>query len=93
VIVASLESRDFAGVWLSQSPAERVVPNDHFSARRTGWLEPELSGALLQSLGQPLEPFEGSITLFVKDKQHLEALVRKLKKVKGVMSVRRTDSA
>ncbi len=37
--------------------------------------------------------FEGNITLFVKDTQHLEALVRKLKKVKGVLSVRRTDSA
>ena len=33
--------------------------------------------------------FEGSITLFVKDTQHLEALVRKLKKVKGVMNIRR----
>jgi len=33
--------------------------------------------------------FEGNITLFVKDTQHLEALVRKLKKVKGVMGVRR----
>jgi GTP pyrophosphokinase len=36
--------------------------------------------------------FEGSITLFVKDTQHLEALVRKLKKVKGVMSIKRMDS-
>lgn len=36
--------------------------------------------------------FEGSITLFVKDTQHLEALIRKLKKVKGVMSIRRFDS-
>ena len=35
--------------------------------------------------------FEGSITLFVKDKQHLEALVRKLKKVKGVMNIRRLE--
>ena len=33
--------------------------------------------------------FEGSITLFVKDTQHLEALVRKLKKVKGVNSIKR----
>lgn len=33
--------------------------------------------------------FEGSITLFVKDTQHLEALIRKLKKVKGVMNIRR----
>jgi GTP pyrophosphokinase len=36
--------------------------------------------------------FEGSITLFVKDTQHLEALIRKLKKVKGVMNIRRLDS-
>jgi len=35
--------------------------------------------------------FEGTITLFVKDTQHLEALIRKLKKVKGVMSIRRLD--
>jgi len=35
--------------------------------------------------------FEGSITLFVKDTQHLEALIRKLKKVKGVMNIRRFD--
>jgi guanosine-3',5'-bis(diphosphate) 3'-pyrophosphohydrolase len=35
--------------------------------------------------------FEGSITLFVKDTQHLEALIRKLKKVKGVMNIRRTS--
>ncbi|MCK5135500.1 MAG: bifunctional (p)ppGpp synthetase/guanosine-3',5'-bis(diphosphate) 3'-pyrophosphohydrolase [Bacteroidales bacterium] len=35
--------------------------------------------------------FEGSITLFVKDTQHLEALIRKLKKVKGVMNIRRLD--
>ena len=33
--------------------------------------------------------FEGSITLFVKDTQHLEALIRKLRKVKGVMNIRR----
>ena len=33
--------------------------------------------------------FEGTIGLFVKDAQHLEALNRKLKKVKGVNSVRR----
>jgi len=36
--------------------------------------------------------FEGSITLYVKDTQHLEGLVRKLKKVKGVMNIRRLDS-
>ena len=35
--------------------------------------------------------FEGSITLFVKDTRHLEALIRKLKKVKGVMNIRRLD--
>lgn len=33
--------------------------------------------------------FEGSITLFVKDTQNLEALIRKLKRVKGVNSIRR----
>ncbi len=36
--------------------------------------------------------FEGSITLFVKDTQHLNALIRKLKKVRGIISVRRPDS-
>jgi len=36
--------------------------------------------------------FEGSITLFVKDTQHLEALIRKLKKVKGVMSIKRFEN-
>jgi GTP pyrophosphokinase len=35
--------------------------------------------------------FEGSITLFVKDTQHLEALIRKLHKVKGVLNIRRLD--
>ncbi|MFC2080359.1 RelA/SpoT family protein [Bacteroidota bacterium] len=35
--------------------------------------------------------FEGTITLFVKDTQHLEALNRKLKKVKGISSIRRID--
>jgi len=35
--------------------------------------------------------FEGSLTLFVKDTQHLEALIRKLRKVKGVMNIRRQD--
>lgn len=35
--------------------------------------------------------FEGTITLFVKDTQHLEALTRKLRKVKGVANVRRID--
>ena len=35
--------------------------------------------------------FEGSITLFVKDTQHLEALIRKLRKVKGVMNIRRVE--
>ena len=36
--------------------------------------------------------FEGSITLFVKDTQHLEALTRKLKKVKGVLNIKRLDT-
>ncbi len=36
--------------------------------------------------------FEGSITLLVKDTQHLEALVRKLKKVKGILNIKRLDS-
>jgi GTP pyrophosphokinase len=35
--------------------------------------------------------FEGTITLFVKDTQHLEALIRKMKKVKGISSIRRVD--
>jgi guanosine-3',5'-bis(diphosphate) 3'-pyrophosphohydrolase len=35
--------------------------------------------------------FEGSITLLVKDTQHLEALSRKLKKVKGVLNIKRID--
>ncbi|MEX2370021.1 MAG: TGS domain-containing protein [Bacteroidales bacterium] len=35
--------------------------------------------------------FEGKISLFVKDTQHLEALIRKMKKVKGVANVRRID--
>jgi guanosine-3',5'-bis(diphosphate) 3'-pyrophosphohydrolase len=35
--------------------------------------------------------FEGSVTLFVKDTQHLEALVRKLKKVKGILNIKRLD--
>jgi guanosine-3',5'-bis(diphosphate) 3'-pyrophosphohydrolase len=36
--------------------------------------------------------FEGSITLFVKDTQHLEALIRKLKKVKGVLQIKRFEN-
>lgn len=36
--------------------------------------------------------FEGTITLFVKDTQHLEALIRKLKRIKGISNVRRTDN-
>jgi len=36
--------------------------------------------------------FEGTITLFVKDTQHLEALIRKLKKVKGILSIKRMDA-
>jgi GTP diphosphokinase / guanosine-3',5'-bis(diphosphate) 3'-diphosphatase len=35
--------------------------------------------------------FEGTITLFVKDTQHLEALIRKLKRIKGISNVRRID--
>jgi GTP pyrophosphokinase len=35
--------------------------------------------------------FEGSLTLFVKDTKHLEALIRKLRKVKGVMNIRRLE--
>jgi len=35
--------------------------------------------------------FQGTITLFVKDTAHLEALIRKLKRVKGISGVRRTD--
>jgi GTP pyrophosphokinase len=35
--------------------------------------------------------FEGTIALFVKDTQHLEALIRKMKKVKGIAGVRRID--
>ncbi len=36
--------------------------------------------------------FEGTITLFVKDTQHLEALIRKLKRIKGISNVRRIES-
>jgi len=36
--------------------------------------------------------FEGSITLFVKDTQHLEALIRKLKRVKGVLNIKRFEN-
>jgi GTP diphosphokinase / guanosine-3',5'-bis(diphosphate) 3'-diphosphatase len=36
--------------------------------------------------------FEGFITLFVKDTIHLDALINKLKKVKGVLSVTRISS-
>ncbi len=36
--------------------------------------------------------FDGSITLFVKDTQHLEALIRKLKKVKGVLNIKRFEN-
>lgn len=35
--------------------------------------------------------FEGTITLFVKDTQHLEALFRKIRRVKGVSNIRRAD--
>lgn len=33
--------------------------------------------------------FEGTVTLFVSDTSHLESLIRKLKKVKGVMNIQR----
>ncbi len=36
--------------------------------------------------------FEGSITLFVKDTQHLEGMIRKLKRVKGVLNIKRLDT-
>ena len=36
--------------------------------------------------------FDGSITLFVKDTQHLEGLIRKLKRVKGILNIKRLDS-
>lgn len=36
--------------------------------------------------------FEGNITLLVKDTQHLEALVRKLRKVKGILNIKRLDA-
>jgi GTP pyrophosphokinase len=36
--------------------------------------------------------FEGSITLFVKDTRHLEALIRKLKKVKGILNIKRLEN-
>jgi guanosine-3',5'-bis(diphosphate) 3'-pyrophosphohydrolase len=35
--------------------------------------------------------FEGSVTLFVSDTVHLDALIRKLRKVKGVMNIRRVN--
>ncbi|MFZ5941888.1 MAG: RelA/SpoT family protein [Bacteroidota bacterium] len=36
--------------------------------------------------------FDGTITLMVKNTQHLEAMIRKLKKVRGVINVRRVDT-
>ncbi len=36
--------------------------------------------------------FDGTITLMVKNTQHLEAMIRKLKKVRGVVNVRRVDT-
>jgi len=36
--------------------------------------------------------FEGSITLFVKDTQHLEGMIRKLKRVKGILNIKRLDA-
>ncbi|PID91460.1 MAG: RelA/SpoT family protein [Bacteroidetes bacterium] len=35
--------------------------------------------------------FEGSVTIFVKDSKHLEALIRKLKRVKGVNNIQRMN--
>ena len=36
--------------------------------------------------------FEGTITLFVKDTNHLDTLTRQLRKVRGVMNVKRIES-
>ena len=36
--------------------------------------------------------FAGSITLFVKDTQHLEGMIRKLKRVKGILNIKRLDA-
>jgi len=36
--------------------------------------------------------FDGTITLMVKNTQHLEAMIRKLKKVRGISNVRRVDT-
>ena len=35
--------------------------------------------------------FEGSITLFVKDTGHLDVLIKRLAKIKGVLSVSRLE--
>lgn len=35
--------------------------------------------------------FEGSITLFVKDTSHLDALIRKISKIKGILNVSRLE--
>jgi GTP pyrophosphokinase len=35
--------------------------------------------------------FEGSITLFVKDTGHLDLLIRKISKIKGILSVSRLE--
>jgi GTP pyrophosphokinase len=35
--------------------------------------------------------FEGTITLFVKDTRHLDVLIRKLVRIKGVLSVTRME--
>jgi GTP pyrophosphokinase len=37
--------------------------------------------------------FDGTITLFVKDAKHLQGLIAKMMKVKGVMNVRRLESS
>jgi guanosine-3',5'-bis(diphosphate) 3'-pyrophosphohydrolase len=35
--------------------------------------------------------FEGSITLFVKDTSHLDVLIRRISKIKGVLHVSRLE--
>jgi len=36
--------------------------------------------------------FEGNVTFFVKDTIHLDALINKLKRVKGILSVNRIST-
>jgi len=35
--------------------------------------------------------FEGTYTLIVQDKLHLESIMNRLSKIKGIISVRRSD--